>query len=306
MKKALQFLVPSKKCVRMIVDTDCKNEADDQFALAHHLMTPMFDVKGIIAAHFESRKDVWGEGKTMQASYDEVLLMLELMELTGQYPVLHGAAVPLSDEQTPLYSEGARFIIDEAMKEDDRPLFVALQGTLTDLADALLIEPRIASRLTAIWIGGGSWPEGGWEFNLAQDVHAANVVLSSGVALWQIPKDVYKTVNITLSELQYRVAPCGKVGEYLFRQMVELNDACGGVLAWPHGESWCIGDQPTVGVLLEDKERDNYTLRHAPRIGEDFRYIHRKDSAMIRVYHAVDVRLILEDFYAKLALYFRE
>ena len=33
------FSVPDNKRVRMIVSTDCKNEADDQFALAHHLMT---------------------------------------------------------------------------------------------------------------------------------------------------------------------------------------------------------------------------------------------------------------------------
>ena len=34
------FEVPEQKKIRMIVHTDCKNEADDQFALAHHLMTP--------------------------------------------------------------------------------------------------------------------------------------------------------------------------------------------------------------------------------------------------------------------------
>ena len=55
-KNVLKFAVPEKKRIRMIVDCDCKNEADDQFALAHHLMTPMFDVKGIIAAHFEMAK----------------------------------------------------------------------------------------------------------------------------------------------------------------------------------------------------------------------------------------------------------
>ena len=43
------FSVPDNKRVRMIVSTDCKNEADDQFALAHHLMTPKFAVTGLIA-----------------------------------------------------------------------------------------------------------------------------------------------------------------------------------------------------------------------------------------------------------------
>ena len=46
------FTVPENKKVRVIVHTDCKNEADDQFAVAHHLMTPRFDVKGLVAGHF--------------------------------------------------------------------------------------------------------------------------------------------------------------------------------------------------------------------------------------------------------------
>ena len=40
------YTVPENKKVRVIVHTDCKNEADDQYAVAHHLMTPRFDVKG--------------------------------------------------------------------------------------------------------------------------------------------------------------------------------------------------------------------------------------------------------------------
>lgn len=35
----LRFQVPAKKQFRMIVDTDAKNKADDQFAIAHHLIT---------------------------------------------------------------------------------------------------------------------------------------------------------------------------------------------------------------------------------------------------------------------------
>ena len=141
MKNALCFQVPEKKRIRMIVDTDCKNEADDQFALAHHLMTPMFEVKGIIAAHFEKgRPDL--RGKSMMASYDEINLMLDLMELKGEVPVLKGCPEALPDEHTPVESEGARFIVEEAMKEDSKPLFIALQGAITDLASALLMEPK--------------------------------------------------------------------------------------------------------------------------------------------------------------------
>ena len=302
MKDRFCFKVPEQKRVRMIVDTDCKNEADDQFALAHHLMTPMFEVKGIVAAHFENGRPDY-RGRSMQASYDEIVRMLDLMEVRNAYPVLRGCAAPLPDANTPVESEGARFIIEEAMREDPRPLFVALQGAITDLASALLIEPAIRDRLTAVWIGGEKYPEGGDEFNLMQDIHAANVVFGSGVQLWQVPKNVYKLMNVSLAELQYRVAPCGRVGDYLVKQMVELND----LLAdnpWPHGETWCVGDQPTVGVLLEDKQRKNYTMWKAPTVQPDGSYVLGTHDHEVRVYDSIDVRLTMEDFYAKLALCF--
>ena len=44
--------MPETRRVRYIIHTDCKNEADDQYTVAHCLLTPMFDVKGIIAGHF--------------------------------------------------------------------------------------------------------------------------------------------------------------------------------------------------------------------------------------------------------------
>lgn len=297
----LRFEVPFQKQYRVIVDTDAKNEADDQFAIAHHLMTPMFDVKGIIATHFEHKEDEYNSRKTMMKSYDEINLVLDLMGLTGEYPVFKGCVTPLEDETHFVESEGSRFIVEEAMKDDPRPLVVALQGAITNLASALLMEPKIADRIIAVWIGGEDYPKGGWEFNLSQDVAGANVVFASGCELWQVPKSVYKQVNVSLAELQSRVACCGKIGEYLFRQMVELNNARAHT-PWPHGETWCIGDQPTIGVFLEDKERMNYTMQHAPRVRDDFTYEERPDGKLIRVYYTVDVRLLLEDFYAKLRL----
>ena len=298
------FTVPESKRVRMIIDTDCKNEADDQYALTHHLLTPMLDIRGIIAAHFETNAHIWGEHQTVRASYDEILKVMALMDMTGKYPVVLGADRPMPDEQTPVPSPGARLIVDEAMREDERPLFVALLGTSTDLASALLMEPRIAERMTVIWIGGGDYPQGCWEFNLAQDIHAANVMMASPTPLWQVPRRAYKQMNVTLSELRWRVAPHGRIGRYLFEQMAEFNARVGAAKgSWPHGEGWCLGDQPTVGLLLEDRERDNYDLVPAPRIAPDFSYQPLEGSREIRVYHTIDARMILEDFYCKLALF---
>ena len=77
----MEVHVPEQKRVRMIVDTDCKNEADDPFALVHHLLTPMFDVRGIIAAHFESKAAEYGEGQTVHASMEEIQRVLTLLDM---------------------------------------------------------------------------------------------------------------------------------------------------------------------------------------------------------------------------------
>lgn len=296
------FKVPEKKKIRVIVHTDCKNEADDQFALAHHLMTPKFIIPGIIAGHFEKNPQEYGAGNSVFASRDEIVKILSLMGIEDEYKdkVFVGAAGPMEDEKTPRPSEGAQFIIDEAMREDEHPLFAVFQGCLTDLASAILMKPEICGRMTAVWIGGGKYPEGGPEFNLYQDIAAANVVFASKMPLWQIPINVYKQIAVTLTELSVRVKPCGAIGKYLFEQMAAFNDKCAEQLFWPHGESWGLGDQGTVTVLLEERERMNYDWIPAPKITGELHYIHEQNNRPIRVYHTLDSRFTMEDFYAKL------
>lgn len=298
------FEVPKQKQLRMIVHTDCKNEADDQFALAHHLMTPKFVVTGILGGHFNLVPREYGEGNTAKASVDEVNKVLDLMGLLGKYPVLEGAGHPLKDENTPNPSKAVDFIIEEAMKEDERPLYISMMGAITDLASAILIEPKICERMTAIWIGGGKYPEGGFEFNCKQDITAANVVMNSTMPLWQVPINVYKQMAVSLAELQVRVKPYGKIGRYLFEYMVEFNNQCGDNPHWPHGEIWGLGDSPTVSVLLEESEKDDiYDLIPAPNINyEDMKYQHTGKNREIRVYKAINTRLTMEDFYAKLMI----
>lgn len=298
------FSVPDNKRVRMIVSTDCKNEADDQFALAHHLMTPMFILKGIVPCHFNMFSRDYGDGHTAQASMDEVNKVLDLMDRQGVCPVCKGSEFPMKDEQTPAVSDGAKLIAEEAMKDDPHPLFIACQGALTDVASALLMKPEIADRMTAIWIGGALYPEGGEEFNLRQDIAAANVVMKSGMKVWQVPSTVYKKVIVSLAELQLNVQPCGEIGNYLYQQMVDFNNTFYQFQEWPHGEIWGLGDSPTVGLLLAEVQRtDLYEMVEAPEISyEDMSYHFTGKNRKIRVYHDPNAELTLRDFFAKLKL----
>ncbi|MFB5678320.1 nucleoside hydrolase [Paenibacillus terreus] len=298
MHNYLPFDVPYQKKIRLIINTDAKNEADDQFAIVHALLTPRFMIKGIIAAHFGTERT----NESMLESYEECEYVLSLMGDAGKVPVFKGAPHAIPDEQTPVMSEGAELIIREAMSDDPSPLYVIFLGPLTDMASAYLAEPRIAEKLTCVWIGGGKYPEGEWEFNLKNDINAANVVMQSPIEFWQVPRNVYTTIRVSLAELALKVRPYGAIGQYLFQQMIEVNDKLADNMHFPKGEKWSLGDSPAVSLLL-DAHDYGWEMRSAPHITKEMYYVHKPTERKIRVYHDVDSRFTLEDMFAKLALF---
>ncbi|MXI87526.1 nucleoside hydrolase [Sphaerochaeta halotolerans] len=293
------FGVPEEKIIRVIIDTDAKNEADDQFAIVHAVLSPKLEHVGFIAAHYgiDRHQD------SMKRSFNELETIFKKMQLPWDSLCVHGAERPMETKYECRTSEGSSLIVQEAMKDDPRPLYVLFLGPLTDLAAAYLQEPRIANRLTAIWIGGGAYPSGGPEFNLGNDIIAANVVFSSPIALWQVPKNVYEMMPVSFAELQQRVYGKGEIGRYLFEQLNEhAHEPIPLSSAFRTGESWVLGDSPAVGLLLYE-HRFSFDWVEAPIIGSGMQYIHTKQNRPIRVYRSIDSRLILDDFYAKLSLF---
>ena len=292
--------LPLHKQIRVIISSDVKNEADDQYAIVHQLLTPMFDVRGVIAAHFESKAP--GTETTMEQSYRELLRLMEAIGI-DDVPALRGCPSPLKDDSDAPESEGVDFLIREALRDDPRPLYVTAQGALTDIAAALNRCPAIAEKLTVVWIGGFPYPEGGREFNLMQDVAAGRVLMASKAAVWQLPVNVYSTMEVSMAELAARVRPCGRVGKYLYDEMEEYNLHTTEPVDLRRGENWCLGDSPVVGALLGCGWRGNFHTETAPLIADDMRYLPNPGGKQIRVYDYVDVRFILEDLYAKLRLF---
>jgi purine nucleosidase len=286
--------VPARR-TRVIVNTDAKNEADDQYAIVHAILTPSFEVHGIIPAHFGTRRG----DNSLAESREEVDTLLNLMGLADEVRVANGAPTTLPDERTAVRSPGADLIIAEALRDDSRTLYVAFYGPLTDMASALLLAPQIADRdVIVVWIGGGPWPAGGAEFNLSNDIHAANVVFRSKLPVWQIPSTVYKLMAVSYAELRAKVYPHGPLGRYLVDQLVEWNSR------WVPGpiEYRSLGDSPAVGVIIYP-DCGHWQSRPAPEFNADMSYRHSGNNRDIRVYDSVDARFVHEDFFAKLAAF---
>ncbi|GAB3613155.1 nucleoside hydrolase [Humibacter ginsengisoli] len=281
---------------RLIINTDAKNEADDQYAIVHALLSPTLEVAGIIAAHFGEAKSA----HSMQDSRDEVDLLLHLLH-RDDVVVANGAAHAIPDAATPADSDGARLIIQEAHTAG--PLFIIFLGPLTDMASALLLDPTIAENpdITVVWIGGTPYDgitggEARGEYNLSNDVTSANVVFQSNLRVWQIPMSVYRMVGVSYAELDEKVAPYGELGAYLVRQLKEFNAAN----VEPEIEYRTLGDSPAVSVVLNP---DGAIWRNRPVqvFGEDARMTNVVvEGRSVRVAETVDARFLLEDMFAKI------
>lgn len=293
----LDYIVPEEKRLRVIVDTDAACEADDPYAIAHALMTKKFEVKAILAEHFNS------PGSTKK-SYDEIVTILKAMSI--QVPVYMGEEEPLDRQTGDMVSPAVRFLIEEALRPEEKTLYVLCLGAITNVAKAMKECPDIISRMTVVWIGGQDYNQQNpniREFNAGNDIEAANLVLHSQVKLWQIPMNVYGSMRIGLAELQKKVLPCGEIGKHLFYHMTEYN--CSAYAGWTMGESWTLGDSPAVAVAM-DPCCGTYIEREAPLVLPDTTYREMAGAPMIRVYTCVDSRFVLEDFMSKLQLLYCE
>jgi purine nucleosidase len=288
---------------RVIINTDAKNEADDQYAIVHALLSPTLDVRGLVAAHFGAERSA----RSMEESREEIDLLLELMDRAGEVRVANGAAAALSDATTPVDSSGARLIIEESKSASEGdPLFVAFLGPLTDMASAILLDPAIVDRpVVVVWIGGmghggldASYD--GVEFNLRNDITAANVVFDSGIQLWQVPANVYSAVSVSYTELEEKIGGTSKLADYLIEQLVEWN------ARW-HPEAIefrSLGDSPAVSLILNPRGGSFRTIA-APRFDHEGNYVPGSGHP-VRVCESVDVRFLLEDMFAKIRKFGRD
>lgn len=307
----MQPYVPVKgPRIRVLYVNDLSGDIDGLFATVHMLLSPSVDVRGIVGTTTGRARE------TAERSAEFAREILEVMGLTGKIPVHVGASAKLAAASTPADNAGSRAIIAEAMREDTAlPLFVAVGGGLTEVASAIMLEPRIASRMTLVWIGGDAYPAGGTgETNFNIDSLAAQFLFNAtNLRIWQVPRDVYKTCLVSATELQAFVAPYGKIGQWLYRQ-VEVPSGTY-TPALNTGETWTLGDNPLVVLTAltdwgpsvyrpsfryERTGSSNYDEVIAPLLNADGTFAPRSEGRNIRIYTSIDNRMMMNDFFAKL------
>ena len=235
-----------------ILDTDAYNEIDDQFAIAYMMRSKeKINVKAICAAPFynvNSRDAKDG----MEKSYAEVLKLLSFMK--ESVDVFKGSEKFLDDEKTPVISDAARKIAELSDEySPENPLYVVAIGAITNVASALLLNPKMKDNVVVVWLGGHALHyHDTKEFNMKQDIAAARVVMQSGVPFVQLPcKGVVDAFRISKPELEYWLKGKNDLADYLAMNTIEAAESYAKGTAWTR----VIWDVTAVAWLLNDNDR---------------------------------------------------
>lgn len=291
--------------VDVVLDTDTYNEIDDQFALAYLLRSPeKVALKGVYAAPFWNQHSS-GPADGMEKSYYEIF---KILHLAGEHglddQVFRGSDRYLPDETHPVDSPAARDLVKRGMSYDpERPLYVVAIGAITNIASALLMEPKLKDHIVVIWLGGHSWT---WpvtdEFNMVQDIAAARVVFGSGVPLIQIPcMGVADRFAVTGPELEYWLKGQNELCDYLVNivttEAQQYEEVCknGGLPTW----SRVIWDVTAAAWLMgEELEQDFLDHSPIPEYDSHYSFDHRRH--FMRCVYQIQRDKLAADLFQKL------
>jgi purine nucleosidase len=298
---------------RVFYCNDLSGDIDGLFATVHMVLSRSVDLRGVVGT---------GTGSPGETAAHSAEIAHDILARMGRTPgpaVYAGATGRIAAAGTPMRAPGIQALIDEAMRDDTTlPLYVAVGGGLTEVASALMIEPKIAGRFTLVWIGGDAYPQGGTgETNFNIDRLAAQYVFNqTSVPIWQVPRRVYTTCVVSASEIEAFVAPCGAIGAWLYDQVAQAPDRYHRALNM--GETWTLGDSPLVVLTAlgdwvpsafrpfryEHTGSSPFDTVVAPHLNADGTFAPQTAGRSIRSYTAIDTRLMFDDFFAKMRLNF--
>lgn len=210
---------------------DADTGIDDSLAIVYALQTNDIKVEGITT--------VFGNTDVEQAT-ENTLRIIQLVNPGYEVPVALGAAKPLKRDwsgpvvqvhgengignvklpetsQQPLKESAAEFIVRKANEFEGQITLITL-GRLTNIAEALSLDPTLSKKFQEVIVMGGSVFAPGnvmprAEANFYGDPEAASCVIQSGMPITMVGLDVTMKARLTkkhLTELAQICAPSSK------------------------------------------------------------------------------------------------
>ncbi|MEP4197714.1 MAG: nucleoside hydrolase [Aliishimia sp.] len=238
-----------------------------------------------------------------ELSYQEILRVFEKCGVPSDGKVFRGAPGYLQDFDTPIESPSTDFIIQQARKREEGPVYILAMGALTNIASALLLAPDIIDNIVVVWTA--SFPSyapfcNRPSLNLVQDPLASQLLFECGVPHVYLPGyHVGAQLKISYPEMERFVKGKGAIGDYLWH--LYTNNPLHEMFAITNQETktWVIWDIINVAWLFDE----GYVSTHmttSPTLNDALYWEREGDRHGMLEAYDLDRDKIFEDLYRAL------
>ncbi len=189
--------------VDVILDTDLGDDIDDTWALCQMLGTPEINPKLIVTAAHNTPLKTRLVAKILE-SIGRTDVPLGIGKKTADKPINQAEWLgdySLNDYKGVVHKDGIQVMIDIVMAAEN-PMTICAICPVTNLAEALKREPRIAEKARvvlmagSVHIGYGGNPEPAPEWNVVCDTEASKAVFSAPWDITIAPLDSCGTLQL--------------------------------------------------------------------------------------------------------------
>lgn len=244
-----------------------------------------------------------GPDEGMELSYQEIFKVCELMDTDASGLVFRGSPGYLPGPEQPLRTDAAERLIELAMADDERPLYIAAIGAVTNIASAILLEPRIIERIVVVWTS--SYPSysplsNRPSLNLVQDLPASRLLFDSSVPHVYLPGFyIGAQLTISLPDMERWVRGKGRIGDYLYHLYTHNPIQHQRGITDQADRTWVIWDLITL-AWLKEPEWVPTMLLPSPVLEDDLTWGHPPGRHLMREAVGIDRDAIFRDFYRSL------
>lgn len=277
---------------KIILDTDLKDLAGDDFALAFAIKSGRADISGVTTV----RGNV-GYGAKVAKKYLDLGGYGDVPVFTGSEKFFDGstpensysiAGALTTEEQLDepsfygVQDKAPEFIVDSARSRDT---VIAATGPLTNVARALGLYPRLAG-LTEVVVT---------DYNMLFDSPAARAVLSSGMHVTVIPSDIH---NLSFDGAELQSAGVDELMKYVNNKLWHNQRFFGGHRLAHVNLASLVGDPLTMAAILSPEilQTEDQRIAFEHPISED-----PKEGYKVRVAKSLDAQRFRRDFLVTLS-----
>ncbi len=197
----------------VILNTDIAGDIDDTWALALLLRSPELDTKLVVPC-LENPEFPFGRTKVAakqiaQSGYTNIPVAAGLAGCHFDYPLREWAEdYDLSQYPGGFREDGIQAMIDTIMESDEVVTVICI-GPLTDIAEMVRREPRVAEKAKILMIGGSIYNghsldaiQKASDYNIRADIPSVREVFAAPWDITMIPLDV--TAHIVVGDDNYQ------------------------------------------------------------------------------------------------------